>query len=137
MNTCRSKANQLKLFVFLTIYESKSNNYQTLMHVTQIRQIKIRLINSKMAKYYSIFAPMLLDIRFNIRFEVEYFDLQPSFFCFAYYSTQVTEVCYSLRRRISKRDPASPIFGIHRVVHTLLRHMPVSESWEQHRTFYI
>ena len=34
-----------------------------------------------MAKYYSIFAQMLFDVRF----EVEYFDLEPSFFCFVYY----------------------------------------------------
>ena len=39
--------------------------------------------NSKMAEYYSIFAQMLFDIRF----EVEYFDIEPSFFCFVYYST--------------------------------------------------
>ena len=32
--------------------------------------------NSKMAKYYSIFAQML----FNIRFDVQYFDIEPSFF---------------------------------------------------------
>ena len=82
--TCRSKKNQLELFMVLTIYGSKSNNLTlTLMHVTRITWIKIRLINSKMAKYYSIFARMLFDIRF----EVEYLDLEPSFFCFVYYST--------------------------------------------------
>ena len=35
-NTCGSKANLLELFVFLTIYGSKSNNYSTLMHKTRI-----------------------------------------------------------------------------------------------------
>ena len=32
-----------------------------------------------MAEYYSIFARMLFDIRFDIRFEMEYFDLESSF----------------------------------------------------------
>ena len=66
--------------------------FKLILHVTRIRRIKICLNNLKMAKYYLIFARML----FNIRFEVEYLDLEPSFFCFTYYSTQVTEVCYSL-----------------------------------------
>ena len=74
MNTCRSQANQRELFVFLTIYESKSNNY------SQIRWIKICLVNSKMAEYHLIFAQMLFNICFDIPFEVEYFDLEPSYF---------------------------------------------------------
>ena len=62
-NTCRSEANQLKLFVFLTICGSKSNNHSTLMHVTWITWIIIRLITWKWlniirfsAECYSIFA---------------------------------------------------------------------------------
>ena len=39
----------------------------------------------KMAEYNSIFGRMLFDICFDISFEVEYFDLESSFFCFAYY----------------------------------------------------
>ena len=39
---------------------------------------------------------MLFYIRFDIRFEVEYFDLYSSLFCFVYYLTLVTEVCYLL-----------------------------------------
>ena len=50
---------------------------------------------------------ILFDIRQNAigyTLRGEYFDTEPSFFCFVYYSTKVTEVCDSLRRRISKRD---------------------------------
>ena len=83
-NTCWSKANLLELFMFLTIYESKSNNYSTLMHKTWI---KICLITQKWLNIIWYFAWMLFDIRFDIRFEVEYFDLESSLFCFIYYST--------------------------------------------------
>ena len=38
--------------------------------------------NSKMAEYFLIF-----NIYFDIRLEVEYFDLEPSILCFAYSST--------------------------------------------------
>ena len=45
-----------------------------------------------MAECYSIFAQVLFDIRFDIRFEPEYFDPEyfdpePSIFCFAFYLT--------------------------------------------------
>ena len=40
-----------------------------------------------MAEYYSIFARMLFEIRVDIRFEVEYFNHEPSHIRFAYYST--------------------------------------------------
>ena len=59
-NTYLSKANQLELFMFLTICRLKSNSYSTLMHVTRI---KIQLITQKWpniiqysAEYYLIFA---------------------------------------------------------------------------------
>ena len=47
----------------------------------------IRINNLKMDEYYLIFARMLFDICFNIRFEVEYFDLESLRFCFVYYLT--------------------------------------------------
>ena len=63
MNTCWSEANLLQLLVFSNIYVSKSNNYWTLMHKTQIRWIKIFLITWKwpnniqyLSECYSIFA---------------------------------------------------------------------------------
>ena len=78
MNTCRSEANQLQLFVFLTICGSKSNNYSTLMHKTRIRRIKIHLTTQKwlnivqyLPECYSIF-----DIRNDIHFEVEYIEVK-------------------------------------------------------------
>ena len=48
------------------------------------------LKNSKMTKYYLIFAQMLFYICFDIRFEVEYFNLESSLFCFVYYLTKVS-----------------------------------------------
>ena len=45
------------------------------------------------SQHYSIFARMLFDIRF----EVEYFDRQPSHICFAYHLL----------------DPTAPKFGVH------------------------
>ena len=62
--------------------------------------------NSEMAEFYSIFVQMLFDIRFD----VEYFDLKPSFLWSVYYSTWIIEVCDSPRGRISNRDPDSPMF---------------------------
>ena len=44
----------------------------------------------------------------------QYFVPEQSFFCFVYYSTKVTEVCDSLRRWISKQDPASPKFDVNK-----------------------
>ena len=96
-NTCRSEANHLKLFVFLTICGSKLNIYSTLMPFTMNKNL---INNLKMA-----------NIRFDICFKVKYFALEPSFICFAYYSTKVTEVYDSPRRPISKQDPALPIFA--------------------------
>ena len=71
-NTCCSKANQLELFVFLTICGSKMNNYLTLLHVTWIAQIKIWLITCKWqniiwysAKCYSIFASPTIWLKFQ------------------------------------------------------------------------
>ena len=62
-NACQSEVNLLELFLFLTIYGSKSNNYSTLMHKTRTRRIKICLITRKwpnlipyLLEYYSIFA---------------------------------------------------------------------------------
>ena len=43
--------------------------------------------NSKMADYFLIFGRMIFNIRFDIRLEDKYFDLEPSIFCLAYYST--------------------------------------------------
>ena len=68
-NTCRSKANLLKLFMFLTIYGSKSNYYATLMYKTRIRWIKICLTIRKwpniiLPKCYSIFA-LIFALRLN------------------------------------------------------------------------
>ena len=60
-----------------------------------------------MAEYHLIFVRMLFDIRFK----VEYFDSKPSFFCFFYFLTKVTEICDSLRQQISKQDPASLKFA--------------------------
>ena len=75
MNTCRSEANQLELFVFLTICGSKSNNNFTLMHVTRITQIKIWLITQKWpniipysAEWYSILALRLNTLTSNNHF---------------------------------------------------------------------
>ena len=34
--------------------------------------------NSKMAEYFLIFGQMIFNIRFDIRFEVEYFNLEPT-----------------------------------------------------------
>ena len=48
------------------------------------------LKNSKMTKYYSIFARMLFYICFDIRFKVQYFNLELSLFCFVYYLTKVS-----------------------------------------------
>ena len=48
-----------------------------------------------------------------ICFEVEYFYLEPSLICFAYYSTWIPQLQYSPQRRISKRDPALPKFGLY------------------------
>ena len=72
------------------------------MHATWITWIQICLINSKMAKYYSIFVRML----FNIRFEGEYLKLS----IFALPTIWLRLQRYSLRQRISKQDPALPIF---------------------------
>ena len=66
-----------------TMYGSKSNNYSTLTHKTRIRRIKIHLITRKWPNIIRYFVRML----FNIRFQVEYFDLESSLFCFVYYST--------------------------------------------------
>ena len=43
--------------------------------------------NSKMAKYFLIIGQLIFDIRFDIRLKVQYFDLKPLIFCFAYFST--------------------------------------------------
>ena len=56
---------------------------------------------------FDICFDIRFDIHFDIRFEVEYFNLKPSFFCFAFYSTSTSELWYLLWRRILKRDPAS------------------------------
>ena len=63
MNNCGSKAKRSVLFMFLTIFGSKSNNYSTLMHKTRTRRIIICLTTGKwpniiqyLAQCYSIFA---------------------------------------------------------------------------------
>ena len=100
---------QSKLFVFLTICGSKSNNYLTLVpFIIFFTRIIISILTQKMAEYNQIFALML----FNIRFEVEYFDIEPSHSRFAYYSTQKPELRYLPQRQISNRDPALHKFGI-------------------------
>ena len=50
------------------------------MHVTQITIIKYLIDNLKMAEYFLIFGRMIFNICFDIRIEVEYFNLEQSFF---------------------------------------------------------
>ena len=66
MNNCQSEANQLELFMFLTIYGSKWNNYWTLMHVIRI---EIRLINSKIVNIiqYSLECNSIFPSTFALR----------------------------------------------------------------------
>ena len=44
-----------------------------------------------MAEFYSIFVPMLFDIRFK----VEYSDLEPSFFCFALFNLDIRALIFA------------------------------------------
>ena len=54
----------------------------------------------------------MANIRFDICFKVKYFALEPSFICFAYYSTKVTEVSYLIQRQILNQAPDLPKFGL-------------------------
>ena len=54
-----------------------------LWRIKRIRRINIRLVTRKWPNIIQFLAWML----FNIRFEIEYFDLESSLFCFVYYST--------------------------------------------------
>ena len=91
LTICRIEANQLELFVFLTLCGSKSNNYSTLMQCRFIYSNNTNnnsSNNSKMAEVrFSIFKicfengwNSIFNICFDILFLVEYFNLEPPFF---------------------------------------------------------
>ena len=118
LTICRIEANQLELFVFLTLCGSKSNNYSTLMQCRFIYSNNTNnnsSNNSKMAEVrFSIFKICFENgwiLKFNIQYLLWYSllgrILQPrtTFFCFAYYSTWVFEVCALPRPKSRSRTP--------------------------------